>query len=204
MIRLMLVAGATGVIVLWSWPAEAERRSENTRAFPACPRGAGHGARTAGRPAIARPAPAEEPPALTGAGAKVVLDTSPRRPDEAPQDYRTRMRFVTAFEATRERAELSIDQVDAILLAIYDYRTNMEALWRDREQSRKQGREISQDDWVPLLRENLELLSRRIYGLMEPWQQDVWSLETCRYCFMDATSRAWVVRRADAAAMPRR
>lgn len=191
MTRWVIAAVLVLVVVLWvlgrddnapelSRPAHEEPATERT------PR--------VGSPSV-RPGRAEEPPALIERDVEVVLDTGPRRPDEPPQRYRYRQRFVTAFEATRKTAALTDEQVDAILLAIYDYEQNMETLDRDRAQAREEGREPTEEDWVPLLNEQIKALSHRIDAVLEPWQKQIWRFETCRYCFMDAGFG--VVRRAD-------
>lgn len=119
-------------------------------------------------------------PALPEGRARVVIDDGPRRPGEEYGRSQRRIAMAQMFETFRREAEVTDEQAQAVLLALYDLQQNSDALMEDAT-GRRTG-----DTWRPVLEEYGSVFFARLREILESWQLDVW-WEECASCFLYAS-----------------
>lgn len=119
---------------------------------------------------------------------RVVIEDGPKRPGEGHGPYRVRIKLAQTFEAFRIAAELSDEQTQALLLALYDFQRNNDALMRDSVYEDRFD-EVPQRESNRLLDDYLNTWTIRQESILSDWQMEVW-IRVCGSCLLYARDGA--------------
>lgn len=116
------------------------------------------------------PAPTNDAPRLASRPGKVVIDTSPRRPGEMLVTYKHRVDLARRFDEFVRRSGVTDEQARALLIAMYDYQQNGEAL----QVELRRDHTIPTEDWRPLVRASVNDLLAVFEATLTREQYEAW------------------------------